>query len=151
MLGSNMCCRVNLVSHILARPLLTAFGWSERRKWISREILRSFSRFETQSLRVPMLCLWVQYPLLHSRCHRLPLSASFSPCVSASIHQNTPFPSLLPSPHLLHLCAQSSSEACSWLRPPLLWAKDSAGGQGSGSSLKKSRQIKDKKYWGRKK
>lgn len=62
-----------------------------------------------------------------------------------------PFPPSLLLPQPLHLCVQGSSEACSWLRPPLLWAKDAAGGQGSGSSLKKSRQIKDKKYWGRKK
>lgn len=49
-----------------------------------------------------------------------------------------------------HTSVQSSSEACSWLRPHLFWADDAAGGQSSGSSLKKSRQIKDKKYWGKK-
>lgn len=76
----------------------------------------------------------------------LSLSVSLPP--STRTHPFSPSLLLL---HRLHLCAQGSSEACSWLRPPLLWAKDSAGGQGSGSSLKKSRQIKDKKYWGRKK
>lgn len=76
----------------------------------------------------------------------LSLSVSLPP--STRTHPFSPSLLLL---HPLHLCAQGSSEACSWLRPPLLWAKDSAGGQGSGSSLKKSRQIKDKKYWGRKK
>lgn len=146
-----MCYPVNLAIPLLTWLLLNIAGQFQLWKWIGKlEILGYFSYFETQSLRVPVLCLWVQYPLLHSRCHRLPLSGSFSLCVSASIHHNTPLPSL-PLLLPLHLCAQGSSEACSWLRPPLLWAKDSAGGQGSGSSLKKSRQIKDKRYWGRKK
>lgn len=76
------------------------------------EIQRSLSRFETQSLRVPVLCLWVQYPLLHSRCHQLPLSASFTHCVSASPSIATttlPFPKKKEkekeTPHPLYLCA----------------------------------------------
>lgn len=61
-----------------------------------------------------------------------------------------PFPSSLLLPQPLHLCVQGSSEACSWLRPPLLWAKDAAGGQGSGSSLKKTGRSRTRNTGGEK-
>lgn len=106
---------------------------------ISSTALMLSSAASLGSFLSPCLCF-------HPPQHTPSLPPSFSPSFPPSLPASYP-PSLQP----LHLCVQGSSEACSWLRPPLLWAKDSAGGQGSGSSLKKSRQIKDKKYWGRKK
>lgn len=87
----------------------------------------------------------VSWRVISSCCHQLPLTASVSFCVA-----QPPTP-LLPTTTITLLPLNLSTEACGWLRPPLLWAGDTAGGQGSGSSLKKSRQIKDKTYWGRKK
>lgn len=141
-----ICYFVNVVIHNMV-PLLNISGQSELWKWISSAILCSFSLFETKSLTVPVLCLWGLYLLLHSCCHRLPLS--FFLFLGLCFHPAKWTPPLPAQPP--YLCVQGSSEACSWLRPSLLWAKDTAGGQGSGSSLKKSRQIKNKKYWGRKK
>ncbi len=85
----------------------------------------------------------VSFSAISSAALTLSSAASLSFLLSLCLCFHPAEHTSLPLLHLLHLCAQGSSEACSWLRPPLLWAKDLAGGQGSGSSLKKSRQIKD--------
>lgn len=134
--GSCKSGSVDLVRTILA----------EEADW--PEILCSFSRFETQSLRVPMLCLWVQYPLLLSCCHQATiLLASFSHFHPPQPRQSSLAP---PNSHPLHLYAGlQRSLQLDEASPPL--SSRLGRGRGSGSSLKKSRQIKDKKYWGRKK
>lgn len=146
-----MC--VNVTSHILAPPLLTLFGRSELRKWNrpgNPPLLLPLWNSISQGPRVVSLSAISSAALtLSSAASR---SFFLSLCLCFHPPQHTPLlPPSLPLFHPIHPCAQGSSEACSWPRPPLLWAKASAGGQGSGSSLKKSRQIKDKKYWGRKK
>lgn len=60
--------------HCLHGLLLLLCEWPELRK---QNASFFFHHFETGSLRVTMLCLWVQFPSLHSCCQQPPLLASF--------------------------------------------------------------------------
>lgn len=101
--------------------------------------LHSFSCFETQSVRVPMLCLWVQFPLLHSCCHQLPFLTFFSCCPSVSTPNSS-----VPNSISCTFTRQGSSEACSWLIPlNLRGCVVGCGGSGEKEGLRKEGRLRN--------
>lgn len=104
------------------------FRWSWLGKSIGQEILHSF----------PTLKLNL------SASHVVSLNVIASPALTLSSASSTGLLSLFlsiaaskhPPCRPLHLDVQGSSRGCSWPRPPLLWAKDSAGGAGLWIQLK---------------
>lgn len=102
------------------------------RKQIDWEMLYSVSHFETQSLWAPVLCLWMQFPLLHSCCHQPPL-LSFYVSPRRWLHALQPSFHAVPSSFMWRA---PEEPAAAWGPPPLCWGLSGGGGAGLWIQLK---------------